>query len=266
MGSALIQNPSSAGMTESNILLFFGSETGVSKYEKQKPLTMRDYFYKRKLPHWQPPEGTFFITDRLYGSIPKPVIERLKSEYQAALHELEQEHSASLDLVARSMSIETRQTLEGVLHRKQYDAAKRHFQRFDDFLDSNLNEPHWLKDPALAKFNLENYHHYAGRYFTLWACCIMANHVHLLITLNPGAPILWKVMQDMKKYSGRKCNGLLGRSGSFWESESYDHLVREYSPGEFERILWYILNNPVKAGLVQAWQDWPFSYCHPDFC
>lgn len=28
------------------------------------------YFYKRKLPHWQPAEETFFITYRLAGSLP----------------------------------------------------------------------------------------------------------------------------------------------------------------------------------------------------
>lgn len=225
---------------------------------------MENFFYKRKLPHWQPPEGTFFITDRLYGSIPKPVIERLKIVHQNALKQLEVEHSASLYAIAQELSQETKQTLEAILHRKHYDESKRHFQRFDVFLDSNLNEPYWLKNPDIANFNLDNYHHYADRYFTLWACCIMSNHVHLLLTLKPGAPILWKVMQDMKKFSGRKCNQMLGVSGRFWEAESYDHLVREKA-GEFERILWYILNNPVKAGLAKDWQEWPYSYCHPDF-
>lgn len=225
---------------------------------------MKNYIYHRKLPHWQPPEGTFFITDRLYGSVPKPVIERLKSEHQQALQLLDIDHKSSLEAVAKGLSKETKQTLEGILHRKRYDESKRHFQRFDTFLDSNLNEPHYLKDPSIAQLNLDNYHHYAGRYFTLWACCIMSNHVHLLLTLKPEAPILWKVMQDMKKYSGRKCNQLLGLSGQFWEAESYDHLVREKA-GEFERILWYILNNPVKAGLAKDWRDWPFTYCHPNW-
>ena len=38
-------------------------------------------FYKRKLPHWQPAEETFFITYRLAGSLPKSVIATLKEKY-----------------------------------------------------------------------------------------------------------------------------------------------------------------------------------------
>jgi REP element-mobilizing transposase RayT len=43
-----------------------------------------------------------------------------------------------------------------------------------------------------------------------------------------------------------------------WQSESYDHIVRDED--EFYRIINYIINNPVKAGLVENWQDWPHTY------
>ena len=33
---------------------------------------------------------------------------------------------------------------------------------------------------------------------------------------------------------------------------------------EFERIINYIIYNPVKAGLVQNWQEWPGTYCRTD--
>lgn len=223
---------------------------------------MKDYFYQGNLPHWQPPEGNYFITYRLYGSIPKPVIEELKVAYQAALKRVDEEHARDLLKVADKMTPEMKAKLASILEKKQYGEQKRYFKQFDDFLDSRLlNEPHWLKDPAIAQFEAANIQHYAGRYFKLYAYCIMANHVHLLIKLNPGAPMLWKVLQDMKKYSGRKINQLLGRKGQFWEDESYDHLVRD---GEFDRILWYILNNPVKAGLVSSWEQYPFTYIAPD--
>ena len=29
---------------------------------------------------------------------------------------------------------------------------------------------------------------------------------------------------------------------------------------EWRRIVWYVLNNPVKAGLVQEWREWPWTY------
>lgn len=87
----------------------------------------------------------------------------------------------------------------------------------------------------------------------------MSNHIDVMFTLLPGAPPLWKVMQDLKKYTAVHSNRLIGNEGEkFWEEESYDHVVREK---EFNRILAYILNNPVKAGMVKNWDDWPWTYC-----
>ena len=30
------------------------------------------------------------------------------------------------------------------------------------------------------------------------------------------------------------------------------------------RIVQYVLDNPVKAGLVDSWNQWPWTYCKPD--
>lgn len=190
--------------------LGFGATYG-GRWDKENN-TMKDFFYRGNLPHWQPPEGTFFITYRLYGSIPKPVIEELKAAYQAALEKVEAEHAIDVLKVAKNMTPDLKAKLTNILEKKQYQEKKRYFKQFDDFLDSRLlNEPHWLKQPDIARFELMNIQHYAARYFKLYACCIMANHVHLLIKMNAGAPMLWKVLQDMKKYSGRHLNRILGR-------------------------------------------------------
>ena len=66
-------------------------------------------------------------------------------------------------------------------------------------------------------------------------------------------------MQSIKGYTARKANKVLGRSGSFWEHESYDRWARDAE--ELQRMVLYIANNPVKAGLVESWRDWPWSYC-----
>ena len=65
-------------------------------------------------------------------------------------------------------------------------------------------------------------------------------------------------MQSLKGYTARKANHILGRSGAFWHHESYDHCVR--NPNEWQRIVSYVLNNPVKAGLVDEWENWRWSY------
>lgn len=91
---------------------------------------------------------------------------------------------------------------------------------------------------------------------------IMSNHVHAVF-----APLkdesgtcygLSRIMQSLKRRTASLANDLLGRQGSFWQGESYDHVVRDED--EWQRIVWYVLNNPVKAGLVQEWQAWPWTY------
>ena len=88
----------------------------------------------------------------------------------------------------------------------------------------------------------------------------MPNHVHLVVALPDNAPPLAKTLQLLKGYSSFQINKLLGLSGAFWQAESYDHVVR---PGELNRIINYVLENPVKAGLVDEWQKWPYSYLAP---
>lgn len=215
---------------------------------------MKENFYRGKLPHYQPPGGTYFVTYQLYGAIPKPVLNKIIEEYQSALQQLEKEQ----------LSRGTKRKPDSIFRKKQIEEQKRQFKRIDDFLDSNLNSPHWLKIPEIAKINAEALHFYDGKYYSLWSFCIMSNHIHVLLSLNEGSPKLWKVMQNLKKYTAKEGNKILGRDQKkFWERESYDHLVRD-KKGEFGRILAYILNNPVKAGFVDDWSKYQWSYCHPD--
>jgi putative transposase len=224
-------------------------------------------FYKRRLPHWQPPEATYFVTYRLHGSIPMEVIKGIRVEYQAEMERLRAECMTELRSTERSSgnsdaersSAKLRGQLAAMLKKKRYDAQKRQFKSWDDFLDSNLNGPYWLKNEAVAQLNADAIRFYDGKRYKLLAFCIMSNHIHVMFTLLPDAPPLWKVMQDLKKYTAVHSNRLIGNEGEkFWEEESYDHVVREK---EFNRILAYILNNPVKAGLVKNWNDWPWTYC-----
>lgn len=51
-------------------------------------------------------------------------------------------------------------------------------------------------------------------------------------------------------------NQILERKGTFWQSESYDYVVRNAQ--EFSAIERYILENPVRAGLVDRLDDYPW--------
>ena len=143
------------------------------------------------------------------------------------------------------------------------DKRRDFFVNYDNVLDTNLNEPHWLKVPNIALIVSDALQFYDDKYYTLWAFCIMPNHVHFLITPLENAPELHKINQNWKKYTARKANEILKRHGQFWQVESYDRFVRDEN--EFWNQYLYILNNPVKAGFVKNWEDWEWTYVHPDF-
>ena len=126
------------------------------------------------------------------------------------------------------------------------------------------NGPYYLENPQLARVVYDAclwLEQHKG--LKVFAFCIMSNHVHLLAGSASGIPIAaGPIMKTLKGYTGRKCNQLLDRHGhKFWEKNYYDRDVR---PNTFYTVIWYILNNPVKAGLVDQWQDWPFTYLCPD--
>ncbi len=84
---------------------------------------------------------------------------------------------------------------------------------------------------------------------------MMSNHVHLLVSpkVEPA-----RFLQSVKGYTAREANRLLQRTGQpFWQSESYDHWIRDGH--EFERAQNYIECNPVRAGLVMQREQYRWS-------
>ena len=65
-------------------------------------------------------------------------------------------------------------------------------------------------------------------------------------------------LPQYKKFSGRRANSILDRVGErFWQREWFDHWIR--SEAEAQRTIQYIRNNPVKAGLVRNYLEWPYG-------
>jgi putative transposase len=120
----------------------------------------------------------------------------------------------------------------------------------DRYLDEARVGPTWLKREEIAAVVQESIHYAADQlsYCSLHAYVIMANHVHVLVTplVSPS-----KLLQSVKGYSAREANKLLDRTGeTFWQTESYDHWIRDET--EFERVRRYIENNPPGWTGVQA--------------
>jgi REP-associated tyrosine transposase len=132
--------------------------------------------------------------------------------------------------------------------------------------------------------------HRGGAIYRLDAYCVMPNHAHAVFApflteelaqelanktirrkraarnqLLPAEMdeetckfVLSSIMDSLKGWTARRSNRALNRQGQFWQRESYDHVIRNHS--EWKRIVNYVVNNPVKAGLVTDWQDWKWSY------
>jgi putative DNA methylase len=122
----------------------------------------------------------------------------------------------------------------------------------------------WLADRRVAAVVEAAMHHFAGTRYELLAFVIMPDHVHWVFqplkgrsTLG-GRPISREVIQhSFLRYTGAACNRLLGRSGPFWQHESYDRVIRDEI--ELARVVEYVEHNPVRAGLCTRPEDWRFS-------
>lgn len=84
----------------------------------------------------------------------------------------------------------------------------------------------------------------------------MPNHVHLLIRLLEGNS-LSDIMHSIKSYTAHEGNKILGQKGTFWSKESYDRYIRDEN--HYFNTVAYIENNPVKARLCSAPEEWEYS-------
>ncbi|PYS70433.1 MAG: hypothetical protein DMF73_12910 [Acidobacteria bacterium] len=197
-------------------------------------MTVSNY-YRRNLPHWHPSGVSIFLTWRLDGSLPLDVIEKLT-------------------VMRRRLRDRTRK----VLQEDRLVEYKKLFARVDTILDRASSGPLWLGDKRIAELVQDALvNRYAGLYL-IWAYVVMANHIHVLLRPKNHEISISTITKNLKGYSSREANRLLKRTGQrFWQDESFDHWSRNAS--EFARIVKYIENNPVKAGLVREPEQWEWS-------
>ena len=204
------------------------------------------FYYQRNLPHWIPRGANIFVTWRLFGSLPQSCLQKLEA------YRLEVERI-------------TKPIEEDPLD-WQLCKRKKVFAMFDSLLDSATAGPTWLKIPEIAHVVQDAIINKYASLYKLWAYVVMSNHCHLLLKpkLKDPAdlqsdPIAFsEITKKLKGYSAREANKILDRTGmTFWQDESFDHWIRNQQ--EFDRVVTYIENNPVKAGLVQRPEDWQWS-------
>lgn len=99
------------------------------------------------------------------------------------------------------------------------------------------------------------------QFYRLAAGVVMPDHCHLL--LRPLSNYtLSRVMKGIKGVSSRLVNQHRGTTGQIWQDESWDRIVRDGE--EFQEKLIYIVENPVRAGLVKVPEEYLSLYRSTD--
>ena len=155
-------------------------------------------------PHLDYPEKLQHIIFRLAGSLPQAFLDRIKRD-QSAGTVAEDGYGAELLLALE----------EG-------------------------HGPTWLARPEIADVVQRALEYFGGERYDLHTWCIMPNHVHVLLRPRGGFS-LCGILQSWKSFTAKKCNEILGRSGTFWQDDYFDRYMRDQA--DVEATAAYILNN-----------------------
>ncbi len=130
--------------------------------------------------------------------------------------------------------------------------AKRHFVTFVTKYRWTL--PEWARDIVLGSIR-----HDDARRYNLDVAVVMPDHAHLVLTpgideLRQRVMPLFEIMQAIKAASARKINQRLECHGTIWQEESFDRVLRS-AEDNYAKVM-YVLENPVRRGLVSDWRKY----------
>ena len=178
-------------------------------------------FRRRQLPHWDVEGKPIFITACLEGSISAAGLARIR------------EYREELDRRRRPA-----ETSEQQWERKK---VKLVFRLVDELLDHQSPVRH-LEDERQAKIVQDAFLHFADERYSLLAFVVMPSHHHWLFLPNED----WSlravkqlrqkrakmrtpreiISHSIQSYTGTMCNRIRGESGSYWQTETFDHWAR----------------------------------------
>jgi REP element-mobilizing transposase RayT len=197
---------------------------------------LNGYHHRGYLPHLKVEGAVYFVTFRLADSLPEAVVRRLKEQRDDPLR---------------------RATLfRGCGREATYpDLLTKYAEEVDSVLDESRGAA-WLRDPQIATLVANALGRRQGTHYYLPAWCVMPNHVHAVVRPR-GCVALEQILQSWKSATAHAANRLLGRSGPFWQRESYDHWIRDEE--RLAHFIRYTEENPVKARLCDVPSQWPWS-------
>lgn len=183
----------------------------------------------RNRPHWKQPGKVHFVTWRQADSLAKVQLEQLKKDRDAWNRQY-----GSQDIVTLPREVQ----LE---HHKLFRA------RVEKWLDAGAGSCA-LRVPEARQVMLETLRLWDGKRYQLGTMAIAGNHVHVLVVPYPGHD-LSVIMHSWKSYTAKAINKLIGRTGTFWQEECFDHVVR--SAGHLIKYERYIMRHLEQGAYVE---------------
>ena len=213
---------------------------GTAALHKQPDPLISGFHFRGVLPHLKKESGTYFATFRQAGTLPKEVLLRFKQERDAILQQ-------------------ARAAKRPLTWHEQDELFRWYSSRVDKYLDAGHGVC-YLRDPDLAELVTGAIRFFEGQRYELRAWVVMLNHAHVVVWPMPGHT-LSDILHSWKSYTSHEINKRLPQKVvPFWQSESYEHLIRD--DDDLHRCCHYTLINPVNAGLCVRPEDWKWSSAH----
>jgi REP element-mobilizing transposase RayT len=83
----------------------------------------------------------------------------------------------------------------------------------------------------------------------------MPDHAHILLSGNTEDSDIKKCLDRFKKKTGFWLS--VNQPNYQWQKDYYDHILRKEE--DLNTVMKYILNNPVRAGIVENWNEYKFK-------
>ena len=210
------------------------------------------------------------ITYRLYDSVPREVIEQWKREVEVGVGVRASSPPNTKDAAigTQASSLQNQRAgspcsnalsdidvkRAGSPHSNKSKVREK-LVMIDKYEDSGVGQC-FMRDDRVAQIVKDTLFYYDGKKYKIIAWCIMPNHVHILIEVFNGFS-LSEIIHSWKSFSANQINKLLNRTGQVWMMEYFDRYIRDYE--HFDKVVNYIHNNPVKAGLVKSPSEYRWS-------
>jgi REP element-mobilizing transposase RayT len=119
----------------------------------------------------------------------------------------------------------------------------------------NSRQLGWLNSEFHARMREVLLHACARYKLTCSAYVIMPDHVHLVLMGVSPESDQRKAVSLMRTH--------LRPLPYTWQKQAHDHVLRESEreQGSFQRVIHYLLENPVRKGLVESSGDWQYLGC-----